>query len=195
MKFGAVILYGGKSRRMGRDKAELIIENQTFLEHISAELKNFDELLLSVDSLDKSPDSKYTAVTDIYADCGPMGGIYAALSACNSDALLVVSCDLPLFREELGNYLCSQLTEDADAVVPVTSDGRMHPLCAVYLKSVAPVFEKHLKSNSYKILDAYRDMNVKYIAMDRTPCSEKWLQNINTPQEYDALCSWKGGRK
>ncbi|MFB0919709.1 MAG: molybdenum cofactor guanylyltransferase, partial [Oscillospiraceae bacterium] len=189
MKFGAVILYGGKSRRMGRDKAELVIEGRTFLEHIAEELKDYKELLLSVDSLEKCPDTKYTAVTDIYPDCGPMGGIHAALSACYSDALLVVSCDMPLFRSELGNYLCSQLTEDADAVVPVTSDGRIHPLCAIYRKRVSPVFEKHLKNKSYKILDAYRDFKVKFIPMDRTPCSEKWLKNINTPQEYDALCS------
>ena len=194
MKFGAVILYGGKSRRMGRDKAELIIDGRTFLERIAFELEGFEELLLSVDSLEKCPDIKCKTVADIYTDCGPMSGIHAALTACNSGALLVVSCDLPLFKRELGNYLCSQLTEDADAVVPVTSDGRVHPLCAVYRKQSAPVFEKYLKNNSYKILDAYREMKVKYIAVDRTPCSEKWLQNINTPEEYGALCGHKADR-
>ncbi|PKM73957.1 MAG: hypothetical protein CVU91_02610 [Firmicutes bacterium HGW-Firmicutes-16] len=191
MKYGAVILYGGKSRRMGRDKAELIIEGQTFLEHIAGELENFEELILSLDNLEKYPEIKHTAVTDIYPDCGPMGGIHAALSACDSDALLVVSCDLPLFKGELGEYLCAQLDEEIDAVVPVTSDGRMHPLCAVYRKTASQVFEKYLIAENYKILNAYKDMRVKYIPMDHTPCSGKWLQNINTPQEYDALCGRK----
>ncbi len=191
MKYGAVILYGGKSRRMGRDKAELKIDGKTFFEHIAGELKSFEELILSLDSLEKYPEMKYTAVTDVYPDCGPMGGIHAALTKCDSDALLVVSCDLPLFRSELGDYLVKQLTGETDAVVPVTSDGRIHPLCAVYRKQTVSVFEKHLKIGSYKILDAYKDMRVKYIPMDRTPCSEKWLRNINTPQEYDALCGQK----
>ena len=191
MKFGAVILYGGKSRRMGQDKAELIIEGRTFLEHIAGELEGFEELILSLDSMEKYPVMKCTAVTDIYSDCGPMGGIHAALSVCDSDALFVVSCDLPLFKAELGDYLCTQLDEEIDAVVPVTSDGRIHPLCAVYRKRTASVFEKYLKAGSYKILDAYKDVRVKFIPIDRTPCNEKWLQNINTPQEYDALCCRK----
>lgn len=191
MKFGAVILCGGKSRRMGRDKAELIIEDRTFLEHIIGELKGFEELILSVDSMEK--EMKYTAVTDVYPNCGPMGGIHAALSACDSDALLVVPCDLPLFRRELGEYLCTMLTEDTDAVIPVTSDGRIHPLCAVYRKRTFSVFERYLKAGNYKILNAYNDMRIKYLPMDQTPCSEKWLQNINTPQEYDALCRRKEG--
>ena len=191
MKFGAVILYGGKSRRMGRDKAELIIEDRTFLEHIAGELEGFEELILSLDSLEKYPEIKCKPVTDIYSDCGPMGGIHAALSACSSDALLVVSCDLPLFRGELGEYLCTSLDENTDAVVPVTSDGRIHPLCAVYRKTTVQVFEKYLKAENYKILNAYKDMKVKYVLMGRTHCNEKWLQNINTPEEYDALCRRK----
>ena len=191
MKFGAVILYGGKSRRMGRDKAELIIEDRTFLEHIAGELENFEELILSLDSAEKIPTIKCTVVTDVYSGCGPMGGIHSALSTCNSDALLVVSCDLPLFNSELGQYLCTQLNDNTDAVIPVTSDGRIHPLCAVYRKTTAQVFEKYLMVGNYKILNAYKDMRVKYVPMDRTPCNEKWLKNINTPEQYDALCRQK----
>ena len=195
MKFGAVILYGGKSSRMGQDKAELIIDGQSFLDRIAGELDGYAELILSFDNLEKHREMRCTAVTDVYSDCGPMGGIHAALSVCASDALLVVSCDLPLFKSELGEYLCNLLDEQIDAVVPVTADGRIHPLCAVYRKETASVFEKYLKAWNYKILDAYKDMRVKYIPMDRTPCSEKWLININTPQEYDALLSRKERHK
>ena len=191
MKFGAVILYGGKSRRMGQDKAELIIEGRTFLDHIAGELDGFEELILSLDIMEKYPEIRCAAVTDIYSNCGPMGGIHSALTACSSDALLVVSCDLPLFKSELGEYLCTQLDEEIDAVVPVTSDGRIHPLCAVYRKRTSSVFERYLKTGNYKILNAYNDMRVKFLPIDRTPCKEKWLQNINTPQEYDALCRRK----
>ncbi|MEA4895671.1 MAG: molybdenum cofactor guanylyltransferase [Oscillospiraceae bacterium] len=191
MKFGAVILDGGKSRRMGRDKAELMIAGKTFLEHIAGELGDFEELMISVNSTEKYPHTKYKIVTDIYTDCGPMSGIHAALSVCDSDVLLVVSCDLPLFRSELGIYLREQLSADLDAVVPVTSDGRIHPLCAVYHKRTVPIFKKYLDAGNYKILEAFKSMRVKFIPLDRTPCSEKWLQNVNTPEEYEALCAQK----
>ena len=188
MEFGAVILCGGKSSRMGRDKAELKIEGQTFLDHIAGELHEFGELILSLDSYEKYHETKYLDITDIYPNCGPMGGIHAALTACQSDALLVVSCDMPLFRRELGKYLCSQLTPDADIVVPVTSDGHIHTLCAVYRKQTAPVFERYLKNGNYKILEPFKELKMKYVSLDCTPFSEKLLKNINTPEEYRTLC-------
>ena len=194
MQFGAVILCGGKNSRMGRDKAELEIGGRTFLDQIAGELSGFDELIISLDSFEKYPKIKYTAITDIYRDCGPMGGIHSALSVCESDALLVVPCDMPLFRRELGECLCSLLTPDADIVVPITSDGHIHTLCAVYRKQVALVFERYLQRGMYKILEPFKELRMKYISLDGTQFSEKLLKNINTPEEYKALCEQEDTR-
>ncbi len=188
MKFGAVILYGGKSRRMGTDKAMLPLDGLPFLERLAFELSGFNELLISVDSLETHPQIKLPAVADIYPSCGPMGGIHAALYTCKADALLALSCDLPLFRRGLGEYLCSKLSPDADAVVPITSDGRVHPLCAVYRKTALPIFEQHLNSDNFRMRDALTELQVVYVPMNDTSYSEKCLQNVNTPAEYDALC-------
>jgi len=195
MKFGAVILCGGKSRRMGTDKARLTINGVPFLERIAFELREFEELLISVDSIENHPQTVYPSVVDLYPNCGPLGGIHAALSACESDALLALSCDLPLFSHELGEYLCLQLSPDADAVVPITSDGRLHPLCAVYRKTALPVFEQQLKTGNFRMRDAIADLNVVYLPMAQTPCSEKWLENVNTLNEYIALREDKANDK
>lgn len=191
MKFGAVVLCGGKSRRMGRDKSELMFGGQTFLDHIAEELSCFDELIVSIDSFEKHPMIKYKALTDIYPDCGPMGGIHSALSVCKSDALFVVPCDMPLFKREFAEFLCSQLTEETDAVVPLTSDGRTHPLCAVYKKQTAAVFERYLEVGDYKMLNPLKELKTRYISVDHPEYSEAWFWNINTPQEYQELCKRK----
>jgi len=187
MKFGAVILCGGKSRRMGTDKARLTIDGVPFLERIAFELREFEELLISVDSFENHPRTAYPSVADIYPNCGPMGGIHAALRTSESDALLVLSCDLPLYSHELGEYLCRQLSPDADTVVPTTSDGRLHPLCAVYRKTALPVFEQQLKTGNFRMRDALARLHAVYVPIDRTPCSEKWLENVNTQNEYRTL--------
>jgi molybdopterin-guanine dinucleotide biosynthesis protein A len=191
MKFGAVILCGGKSLRMGTDKALLTLDGLPFLERLSCELSEFDELLISVDSTDNHPPIKLTSIADIYPNCGPMGGLCTALSVCKSDALIVLSCDMPLFRRDFGEYLCGEFTPDADAVVPLTSDGRVHPLCAVYGKTALPIFERLLASGNFRMRDALAGLRVKYVSIKDSPYSEMCLKNVNTPAEYEALLKWE----
>lgn len=190
MKFGAVILCGGNSKRMGTNKALLDVCGETFLNRIASTLSGFGELILSANSFNNFPDTnfRYTAIADLYPNCGPMGGIYSALKCCSSDALLVLSCDVPLFRHELGEYLCSRVTQNIDAIVPVTADGQFQPLCAVYRKTATHEFENFLKSGNLCIHDALKNLRVDYVQMSKTPYSEIWLRNINTPEEYSFLC-------
>jgi molybdopterin-guanine dinucleotide biosynthesis protein A len=187
MEFGAVILVGGASRRMGRDKARLTIDGESFLEKIANELSGFNELLLSVNKPEQYADEKITRVTDIFNGCGPMDGLFSALTACRSDALLAVSCDLPLFQRALGERLCTLMTASCDAVVPVTGGGRFHPLCAVYGKSAATIFETQLKSGNYRLTDAFEKLAVRYVSVADEGFSEACLQNINTVEDYIAL--------
>ena len=186
MKIGAVILAGGKSRRMGKDKASLSYEGQRFIMRIAEELECFDEIILSANDSSLYEDSDLTIVKDIYPDCGPLGGLHAALCSCKSDALFCIPCDVPLFKLSLAEYVCSMAKEDVDAVVPVSKDGHMHPLCAVYKKTAAPVFEKQLILKKYKIIDAYEFMNVRYIPLE-TNFVERYLFNVNTPEDYEQL--------
>ena len=184
MNFGAVILAGGKSRRMGQNKAQLTVNGKSFLDIIGAELSGFAELMVSVDDAALHPEILLPMVSDAYSDCGPMSGIFSALSSCKSEALLAVSCDLPLFKEALALQLCEAMTDEVDAVIPVTADGFRHLLSAVYSKRCAMVFQRLLKAGNFRLRDALQDLKVVYF--DAKPFT-KMLTNVNTPEEYNLL--------
>ena len=211
MKIGAVILTGGESRRMGTDKATLKIDGESFLQKIFNQLEGFGEVLLSVRDFEKYKnkkifsdvnlscenfsyekifDEKFSRVKfiiDKYGGRGPMDGIYSALKECDSDALFVVSNDIPLFQKELADVVCEYLTKDFDAVVPYTKGERLHPTCAVYKKSVAPIFEKQLNDKNYRMTDALSKLRIKYISVEDAGFSENIIFNVNTVEEYEKL--------
>ena len=94
-KISAVILSGGKSSRMGTDKANLLIGEETFLEHIQKNLAGAGEVLLSVETETDYPKNEIRHIADIYKECGPMAGIHAALCSCRYPLLFTAACDMP----------------------------------------------------------------------------------------------------
>ena len=198
MKIGCVILAGGKSSRMGTDKALLEYDGKQFIEQIAEKLSEFDERIIARGNnsrLEGKLEREWTVIPDIYPGHGPIGGLHAALSACRSDALFVVTCDMPLIERELVRELCDQMQEadfdeervDAcDVVISVGEGGKIHPLCGVYRKSVLPVLEEQIISDQNRIMAAIRKLRVNYVTID-SPDREMQLSNINTPQEYESL--------
>lgn len=192
MEIGAAVLCGGKSSRMGQEKAFLTLGGETFLERILKQLQGFDEILLSVNHTKTELLAQYPGVVDLYPNCGPMSGLHAALVSCRSDALLAVSCDMPFLHQDLVRLLCDSMRSDVDVVIPVSNDGRWHPLCAVYRKSLWPVFQENLEKGDYKLQNALKIMRVRNFYIPRN--FENCLKNVNTPEEYRCCCNeWKAG--
>ena len=184
MKTGCLILAGGKSSRMGRQKSSLKINGMTFLEHLAEELSGYGEVLVSVDRFDRHKEILIPMIEDLYPDHGPMGGIYSAFAAGNFDRLLTVPCDVPLFSGELAEKLCELSDEDVDAVIIRTKDGRIHPLCGMYQSSCLPVFRECLEKRELRMMQALEKLNVIFAEAGE----DSWqLQNINTPEEYRLL--------
>lgn len=182
---GALLLAGGKSRRMGRDKASLLWNGQPFVELIAGQLAVFEERLFSVGVARAPLPPPWRSVADVYPDCGPMGGLHAGLSACRSPYLAAVSCDLPLLESSLPLHLFSLAGGDYDAVVPVSPDGRVHPLCAVYRKDLAPLLEARLQNGNYRLMDALASCRLRRVPVDGA--FARMLTNVNTPEDYQAL--------
>lgn len=200
MTYGAVILAGGKSRRMGINKAELTMNGVRFLDKLVWELSGFEELWVSVDDETQHPEIQYPMVSDAFGDCGPMGGICSALMASKADALVVVPCDVPLFSEKLARKLCDCLEEGGDGVIIVTEDKREHPLCGVYKKSCLRILKACIREQDYKMGNGLKRMEVKKYQAGR----DSWrLKNINTPGEWKrltkrsclAVSGWKNSGK
>jgi molybdopterin-guanine dinucleotide biosynthesis protein A len=171
---------------MGRDKALLRLGRETFLERILAQLSGFPEVFLSASRKGDYTRFGFPVVLDVYPGKGPMGGIYSALMTCRSPSLLAIGCDKPLFEAALGHWLISRL-EGFDAAVPITRDGRLQPLCAVYAKSCGDVFLSQIQRGDYRMTNAIRQLRTNYIDLSRTAFSDSLLSNINTPEQYEAL--------
>lgn len=181
MRYGVVILAGGKSFRMGTPKHQLQTGGVRFLDRLAQEFGGFSELMVSVDDASRHPEIPYPMVSDKKAGCGPMGGLHAALACCVSDALVTVPCDVPYFSKTIADRLCENLTDQADAAIAVTMDLRKHPLCGVYKKSCLEVLETCLEQGNYRMMDALAKLRVTYY---QAGCDSWHLSNVNTPEEF-----------
>lgn len=186
-QISAVILSGGKSTRMGCDKAQLVYEHRTFLERMIVQMNGIEDLYVSVGMEDRySSEARVRHIQDEYLECGPMGGIHKALTVCKNDILFVTACDMPFMDSAFAFRLLGQLTDEADAVVPVDRNGRKHVLAALYRKGTAKVMEEHLRAGAKKLTDVLEELNVVYVRFDDF-ISEKKLMNVNYWEQYQNI--------
>jgi molybdenum cofactor guanylyltransferase len=187
MQTQAFILAGGQSRRMGTDKSQLLVQNQTFTHKIAKELLGFAESVKIV--APRQEDSNYASVADVYPGWGALGGLHAALAACRTEWAIVVACDLPFVTTELFKYLAS-LRESHDAVVPLQADGRPQPLAALY--RIEPCLKRAtelIEAGHRRPLDLLELVNTRWVPfseLTNLDQAEKFFVNINTPDDYDA---------
>ena len=138
----AAILAGGRSSRMGRDKALLPFNNQPLVAHIAQILAPiFDEVIVVTTNPQIAEAADLPAVADTFLARGPLGGIHAALSHFGAPTF-VVACDMP----HLNAAFIRHLTEDFEgaARVPLSNDG-FEPLHAIYAPACLPTFERYLQ--------------------------------------------------
>ena len=181
----ALILAGGKSSRMGgQHKGNLICENETFVQRLINEMtKISDQILLSYGNTIHTEDSKCKIVQDIYADCGPIGGIHAGLNKAENEKVIIVACDMPFMRAEFFDKLAEMMTETTDVIVPVV-DGRIHPLAAIYKKRVLPAVETQILSGNYRLRHLLDQLHTEYVDVSDDTRMAEMLKNINTVEEY-----------
>jgi len=187
MRIGALILAGGKSSRMGANKAYLRLGGKTFLARISEQLSEFEEVLLSVDKAGNDADQGLTLVEDMHPSTGPIGGLFSALRACRSDGLLAIGCDMPLFRKELWEYMSAFVDDGHDAFVLTSRSGQRQPLCAIYRVSAAQILEGQIEAGNYRLMDALDKMRVREIPLRHSVFPDEIAEGVNTPEEYAAL--------
>lgn len=188
MKIGCIILAGGKSSRMGEDKALLEYEGKYFIKRIADELSFFDEKIIARGNnsrLAEITDSSWQVIPDIYPDHGPMGGLHAALKECTSDAMFVATCDMPLITGGLVRQLCEAFDQKDDALIVVTSDGKYHPLCGIYRKEIYTSMEEYLKKDNNRMMAVLKNFHTKYFQLNEE--SSKQLANVNTREEYGQI--------
>ncbi len=186
-----VILAGGKSSRMGRRKELLPWKGRTLVEHLAQSVIAAGMPCLIVSNEPQLlPDDlcrlqEVSVVRDQTESCGPISGIVTAFRVRTEEIYLVLSCDLP-FVDSKQLALLRQFGESLskwDAVV-TQSDGRMHPLFALYHRRTQGEWEAALAARQYKVMSVLERLRVQTVP---NGLLDPWATfNANTPGEYDA---------
>ncbi|MFB3813470.1 MAG: molybdenum cofactor guanylyltransferase [Terriglobales bacterium] len=181
------VLAGGKSSRMGRDKAFLVLDGRTLLERALEHLRAVTKRVMIVGQREKFA-AYGEVVEDVYPECGPLGGIHAALTASTTELNLVLAVDSPYVSAELlGHVLGRARNSPAVAVVP-RAGGRLHPLCAVYRQSFRERAEAALRVGQHKIQALFtpdETLVLEEAELERLSFPAAMFENVNTPEEFE----------
>ncbi len=188
--FSLAIIAGGKSRRMGRDKAFVELGGQTLIQGViaaSAGLGQAETILIA------NQPAAYAHLglpiyRDILPDTGSLGGIYTALKKAKSAWVLALACDMPFVSADLLRCMIERMDDDLDIVVPRV-DGYPQGLHALYRKTCLKPIERQLAANRLKIIRFYDQMRVCYLDerdYARFDADGRCFTNLNTPEELAA---------
>jgi molybdopterin-guanine dinucleotide biosynthesis protein A len=182
----AFILAGGRSQRMGRDKALLELGDKTLLCRaidLAGSIASTVRIvapqgrLLSVES----------TIEDVFRDCGPLGGIHAALTQTTTELNLILAVDLPFVESRFLVYLIDQASQSSALVTVPEAGKRLQPLCAVYRREFREPAERALREKKNKIDTLFAQVETRVIGgpeMTRMGFSSKMFHNLNTPEEF-----------
>ncbi len=185
---GGFILAGGKSSRMGSDKASLEIAGTSLISRAARLLASVtaNPTIIASTSLYRSLGTP--VVADDWPDSGPLGGIATVLRVSKTSWNLIIACDLPYLTKAWLDFLIGRaLKSTADAVVPMNERGA-EPLCAVYHKNAEQGIRNALEGGVRKVTDSFASIRVEYLEPSEWKAfdSEGLLfKNINSPADYE----------
>ena len=196
--FSGYVLAGGKSSRMGTDKAFLKIGDKTFLENAIDALKPSCKQVKIV--LNKSQahfieklSENINYIFDIYENRGALGGIHTALKDCVTEYAVILAVDLPFVDERAIKKLreIALRSKDFSAIVPRQNDGRLQPLCAVYrakncLSKLEEILSKNESTSVRDFLETIETKIIESVDLNKEP---NLFLNVNYRREFETLRS------
>lgn len=193
----AVILAGGKSKRMGFDKNKIEFQGRTMIDHMISLVENiFDEIIIVGNVTDKYI-GNISVVKDDINDFGPLGGLYTALKKSKSEYIFLIPCDMPFLSKDYLKYMKSIVDKSdftKDILMTLYKDDMVEPFCAFYsvkiLRAIEGMFGKKIKKVS-KLVEV---AEVQYISEEkarRYSSDWKMFVNINTIEDLEKYISHK----
>jgi len=188
MSLTAVILCGGRSSRMGQDKATLLAGNETFLERAIRVAREISDDVIVVSRASQAVPPNVRVVNDPIENLGPLAGIAEGLAASDSDLNVVIACDMPLIKSAVLQRLVEEIGEH-DACVAVV-DGHASVLCGAYRSRVAPVAKEMLDQGERRVTALVDRIKTKRVdaalLRDIDPNLETFF-SCDTPEAYKQL--------
>lgn len=189
------ILAGGRSTRMGKDKAELQLAGKTLAERAVTMLSSICERTRIV-TANAALHAIAPTIADQFVNCGPLGGIEAALRDTHHDRILVLPVDLPFVPRAL---LHAWTSAETAMVSYLEADGQPQPLICLLHRSILLQVQQALRAGHYKLMRVYEEIasdmqqplhrvSVDSISWSPTPLDNAlrpfWFSNLNTPEEF-----------
>ncbi|WP_297096069.1 molybdenum cofactor guanylyltransferase [uncultured Draconibacterium sp.] len=185
MQITTIILAGGKSKRMGTDKALLELEGKTLLERAINLCKPISTELLISSNSDLHAGFNYPVINDEVKNCGPIGGIYSGLKQSNTDWNLVLSVDTAFVDAPFLQFLIENIG-DFDAVVPFSEKGG-EPLIALYNKSCISKMEELIENGDYRMHNLLKTVNTNWVdAQEYLNKNKRLFTNLNRPEDLES---------
>jgi len=191
-----IILAGGESRRMGKDKALLEIDGRRIIEMVAERLRSIFDDVMVVSS--HSPVYQFLGlkvVRDVVCEKGPLGGIYTGLLVSESEYNFICACDMPFLNLELLRFMLSQVNDDTEVIVPIVK-GLVEPLHSIYSKRCLGAIRAHLEDDELRVRDFLSEVKCNYLSEDLIRRYDPDLLsffNLNTPEDLEVakryLCS------
>ncbi len=184
----ALILCGGRSKRMGRPKAFLPYEGTTMIEHVLSTVRDlFNETLLVANEPESFENFGVDVVKDILPHRGPLGGILSGLLVSSYPHVFVIACDMPLVNKRLVREIASK--RHGNDVVVLAHNRGIEPLLGIYSKNCIKQLEETLFSGNLSVQDFLSGLKAQTYRYEQR-ASDAILPpffNINTPQDYSLL--------
>jgi molybdopterin-guanine dinucleotide biosynthesis protein A len=183
------VLAGGKSSRMGQDKAFMQLGGRTLLAQALERALAATGNAWIVGSTEKFA-AFGPVVEDVYPGRGPLGGILAALSGTRTQLNLITAVDMPFLQLDFLKYLITQARASHAAVVVPRAGGGLQPLCAVYRKDFAQVAQRSLSAGKNKIDTLFADVPtlvIEQAELERSGFMQDMFRNLNTEQDWQEV--------
>jgi molybdopterin-guanine dinucleotide biosynthesis protein A len=184
----AFVLAGGKSSRMGRDKATLSLHGRTLLQHALSTLGEITENVSILGSPQIYGDQGAPVIPDIIPECGPLGGIHAALTHTRAAYNLIIAVDTPFLSANFLRFLASRAVEAGAVITTPEIAGYTQPLCAVYSRQFLPIASNALKAGEYKIVPLFprdKTLTISEAEMAQFAFTPEMFDNLNTPEDLE----------
>ncbi len=202
-----VINAGGKSTRMGSDKALLEVGGRPMIEHIIEQTKGLGEQIIITNTPERYAHLGLPTFGDVLPDKGALGGLYTAIQVAATPYVLVLACDMPFINRPLFEHMIS-LAPQFDAVVPrispplpagVSPPGEggpggvrpeAEPFRAIYSKACLEPILRAFEAGKMRVISFFPDMNLRWLDEDEIRRFDPELLtflNCNTPEELERI--------
>lgn len=197
-RIGIGILAGGKSSRMGREKAFLKLNQETFLGRILRQCRDFPEVYVSVarqtpEILEVIRGFPCRLIEDDLKEYGPVEGVYQILCAANQDYVLITATDMPFLTADFLKCLAGCIRGDENCLI-LRNQGKNEMLCSIYSKKLIPLMADMRMRGEHRLKYILEQTEARYIDVEELGDFGKELSNINTPREYLAIMEKSAAR-